>query len=165
MSLILLQELAGIMIVWRANEDYVEPFCNSTDSTSDHFERCLLDRFHFSKNGICSVSQNDINNHYPPPHCEGEAVNNLFLWILIPQLVRSVAYLLVFTTALEFICAQAPLRMKGLLIGIWYATFSLQYLAAYELDEFIESYNTFIIFHGAASWVYSLLFDTVLHCC
>ena len=162
MSLILLQELAGIMIVWRANKDFVEPLCNSTDSTSDHFAQCLLDKFHFNINGTCSTSQNHINKHYPPPHCEGEAVNTLFLWILIPQLVRSVAYLLVFTTALEFICAQAPLRMKGLLIGIWYATFALQYLATYELDEFIESYDTFIIFHGVRAGF--ILFSLIMYC-
>ena len=162
LSLILLQELAGIMIVWRANEDFVEPFCNSTDPASDHLAQCLLDKFHFNVNGTCSTSQNYINKHYPPPHCEGEAVNKLFLLILIPQLVRSVAYLLVFTTALEFICAQAPLRMKGLLIGIWYATFSLQYLATYELDEFIKSYDTFIIFHGVRAGF--ILFSLIMYC-
>ena len=162
LSLILLQELAGIMIVWRANEDFVETLCNYTDPTSDHLAQCLLDKFHFNINGTCSTSQNYMNNHYPPPHCEEEAFNNLFLWILIPQSVRSVAYLLVFTTALEFICAQAPLRMKGLLIGIWYATFALQYLATYELDEFTESYDTFIIFHGVRAGF--ILFSLIIYC-
>ena len=161
LSLILLQELAGIMLVWRAKEYFVEPFCNSTDPIKDHFAQCLLDKFHFNVNGTCSTLQNYTNKHYPP-HCEGEDVNNLFLWIPIPQLVRSVAYLLVFTTALEFICAQAPLRMKGLLIGIWYATFSLQYLVTYELDEFIESYNVFIIFHGVRAGL--ILFSLIMYC-
>ena len=30
--------------------------------------------------------------------------------------------------ALEFICAQAPLRLKGLLIGVWYAFLAINYL-------------------------------------
>ena len=162
LSLILLQELAGIMLVWRANEYFVEPFCNSTDPIKDHFAQCLLDKFHFNINGTCSISKNDIIKHYPPPHCEGEAVNNLFLWILIPQLVRSVAYLFVFTTALEFICAQAPLRMKGVLIGIWYATFALQYLATHVPDEVIESYETWIIFHGVRAGL--ILFSLIMYC-
>ena len=99
-----------------------------------------------------------VNHH----HCEGEAVDPLFLWILIPQLVRSVAYLLVFTTALEFISAQAPLRMKGPLIGIWYATFALQYLVTYELDEFIDTYNTWIIIHGVRAGF--ILFSLIMYC-
>ena len=31
-------------------------------------------------------------------------------------------------TALEFICAQSPRTMQGLLIGLWYAMFSIKYL-------------------------------------
>ena len=37
-------------------------------------------------------------------------------------------------TALEFICAQAPLRLKGLLIGIWYAS-----LAGGHVLQLVES--------------------------
>ena len=158
LSLILLQELAGIMIVWRANEDFVEPFCNYTKYERYHFPRCLIGRFNVTTNGTCSAARSI-------KQCEGEAVDNLFLWILIPQLVRSVAYLLVFTTALEFICAQAPLRMKGLLIGIWYATSALQYLAAYVIDEKIEQYVDYvswIIFHGVRAGF--ILFSLIMYC-
>ena len=31
-------------------------------------------------------------------------------------------------TMLEFICAQAPHTIKGLLIGIWYAMLATQYM-------------------------------------
>ena len=158
LSLILLQELAGIMIVWRANEDFVEPHCNIRNTTSrNHFAHCFLGRFNFNKDGDCAAA--NITIEYPASHC---AVDNLFLWILIPQLVRSVAYLLVFTTALEFICAQAPLRMKGLLIGIWYATFALQYLATHVPDEVIESYVPWIIFHGVRAGL--ILFSLIMYC-
>ena len=47
--------------------------------------------------------------------------NLIFLLLIIPYVLHGLAYLLVFMTALEFICAQAPLRLKGILIGIWYA--------------------------------------------
>ena len=49
-------------------------------------------------------------------------VNNetIFLGILA-QITGALAYLLNFLTALEFIIAQAPHNMQGLLIGIWYA--------------------------------------------
>ena len=39
-------------------------------------------------------------------------------------------------TALEFICAQAPQTMQGLLIGIWYALCSIRYLVIGTLDHF-----------------------------
>ena len=45
-------------------------------------------------------------------------LNNLFA---IPLLLGGFANLLVFPTALEFILAQAPRSMQGLLIGLWYA--------------------------------------------
>ena len=41
--------------------------------------------------------------------------------IAIPQILNGLAYILVFVTALEFILAQAPRSMQGLLIGLWYA--------------------------------------------
>ena len=44
----------------------------------------------------------------------------ILMILIIPQILQGLSYLLVFLTALEFICAQAPLRLKGLLIGIWY---------------------------------------------
>ena len=47
-----------------------------------------------------------------------------FLFI-ITQFFNGLAYLLVFLTALEFILAQAPRSMQGLLIGLWYAYQSL----------------------------------------
>ena len=158
LSLILLQELVGIMIVWRANEEFVEPFCNHTRYKQNHFAHCLIGQFNFNKNGVCAASHQVKHSQ-----CDGEAVSSLFLWILIPQLIRSVAYLLVFTTALEFICAQAPLRMKGLLIGFWYATFALQYLATYTPDEKIESYIMWIIFHGVRAFL--ILVSLIMYCC
>ena len=47
----------------------------------------------------------------------------------IPVLLTGVSYLFVFMTALEFILAQAPRSMQGLLIGLWYAYQSLGVLA------------------------------------
>ena len=42
-----------------------------------------------------------------------------------------------FLSAIEFICAQAPLRLKGLLIGLWYATLSVHYLLVDISDIYI----------------------------
>ena len=55
-------------------------------------------------------------------HGLGEYAAFLFI---IAQLFSGLGYLLVFLTALEFILAQAPRSMQGLLIGLWYAYQSL----------------------------------------
>ena len=47
--------------------------------------------------------------------------NTPILLTTIPNVLEGFAFLLVFMTMLEFICAQALLRLKGLLIVIWYA--------------------------------------------
>ena len=63
-----------------------------------------------------------------------DPVDDTFLWLIGPQIVNGLAQLLVNMTALEFICAQAPRTMQGLLIGIWYAMFSIKYLTSF-LDK------------------------------
>ena len=45
--------------------------------------------------------------------------------LIIAQIFNGLGYILVFPTALEFILAQSPRSMQGLLIGIWYAYQSL----------------------------------------
>ena len=42
--------------------------------------------------------------------------------------MHGLAFLLVFLSALEFILAQAPRSMQGLLIGLWYAWYSVKML-------------------------------------
>ena len=41
-------------------------------------------------------------------------------------------------TMLEFICAQAPQTVKGLLIGIWYAMLSIQYIGINSVNFALE---------------------------
>ena len=64
--------------------------------------------------------------------------NSIFLILLVvPQVLQGLSFLLVFLSAIEFICAQAPLRLKGLLIGLWYATLSVHYLLVDISDIYI----------------------------
>ena len=42
-------------------------------------------------------------------------------YLIIPQVLNGLSYLLVFLTIMEFILAQAPRDMQGFLIGIWYS--------------------------------------------
>ena len=43
--------------------------------------------------------------------------------LAVPQLLYGCAHFLAFTTTIEFIIAQSPLRMQGLLIGLWLSLF------------------------------------------
>ena len=45
--------------------------------------------------------------------------------VVIPQIMNGLSFALVFLTMFEFILAQAPRYMQGVLIGIWYSTLSL----------------------------------------
>ena len=46
-----------------------------------------------------------------------------YQWIIIPQVLTGLTFLLVFLTVFEFILAQSPHNMQGLLIGIWYSAY------------------------------------------
>ena len=55
-------------------------------------------------------------------------------------------------TALEFICAQAPLRLKGLLIGLWYALLATNYLVVEVPELFTVSSLSWTIFHAVKAF-------------
>ena len=61
------------------------------------------------------------------------------MWLLVPQILHGFGYMLVFLTVLEFICAQAPLNLKGFMVGIWYAMLSIKY--------FITTIDTDIVYN------------------
>ena len=109
----------------------------SDNSSYSIITTCLLGRGKSYINGTCITA------------CPGEiAHHNLFVLLILPQLLHGLVYLLVFMTVLEFICAQAPHTMKGLLIGIWYASFSIKYFTVGVLDVYMVEETTWSIYHG-----------------
>lgn len=66
----------------------------------------------YSHSGTCKINQ---WSSYMP-----DDVNTVLLMLAIPQVLLGFAKLLIFLTGLEFILAQAPRKVQGLLIGIWY---------------------------------------------
>ena len=72
-----------------------------------------------------------LNEYYcntPPVH---SLVINLSFVIPV---IHGLSYILVFMSVLEFICAQSPNAMKGILIGVWYFTLSIKYFLINILD-------------------------------
>ena len=65
--------------------------------------------------------------------------DNTLMWLLVPHILHGFGYMLVFLTVLEFISAQAPFRLKGFMVGIWYAMLSIKY--------FITTIDTAIVYY------------------
>ena len=100
---------------------------------------CFLALLNITKNSSCEHFCSD------PPVSDAT-----FYFLIFPLLLYGISYLLVFMTVLEFICAQSPNALKGLLIGIWYSTSSVKYMVIGVLDTcplFLES-SLWSIYHG-----------------
>ena len=92
-----------------------------------------------------------------------DPVDNTYLWLIIPQLLNGLSSLFVSMTVLEFICAQAPRTTQGLLIGLWYATYSIRYLVVGILDTVIVKRRSWLICEGVKGFL--ILVSLVLFSC
>ena len=92
-----------------------------------------------------------------------DPVDNTYLWFIIPQLLNGLSSLFVSMTVFEFICAQAPRTTQGLLIGLWYATFSIRYLVVDVLDSYITERIPWLICEGVKGLL--ILVSLVLFSC
>ena len=92
-----------------------------------------------------------INND---THPEFRNINNTpFLLMVVPNVLQGLSFLLVFMTILEFICAQAPLRLKGLLIGMPVAVSEL----------FTNESTTWEVFHEVKAFL--IFLSLMLYLC
>ena len=48
--------------------------------------------------------------------------------MIVPEILYGISYAIVFPTSLEFIIAQSPHEMRGLMVGLWYAAMGLGYV-------------------------------------
>ena len=107
---------------------------------------CFFIVTQFDINGTCSALLK-IQDFCPPR-------NNLpFLLMIIPNILQGFAFILVFMTTFEFICAQAPLRLKGLLIGIWYASLAVYYLTVRVSELFVTNVVTWEVFYEVKAFL------------
>ena len=156
--LMFFQELAGIVIVLSSWEEYSS--CNPGSVTDSGgfapLGYCYTYRSVVSVNGTCVERQ-------LYEYC-GEG-DYLFLWTLVPIMTRTIAYHLVFMTALEFLSAQAPLKMKGSLICLWYALSSLRYItqSISAQFKFLSQSEVWLIYTGVKASL--MLLSILLYCC
>ena len=116
-----------IQVMMTQGDGYCSHLFNST------IDSCYFLTSEININNACLTVSNFTNDFF---HCDQD--NTPFLLLLIPNILQGLSYLLVFMTALEFICAQAPLRLKGLLIGIWYALLATNHLFVEVPESFYD---------------------------
>ena len=156
----LLKGIVDIALQATSNDQYTE----CTRSASSPLANCYILKLQVTDNETCSsynlLSDNDC-----------ALQNGPFLLLIIPNLLQGLACLLVFLTALEFICAQAPLRLKGILIGAWYALLSISTLTdtitqIYLKDKIAwEVFEEVKVFLVAMSFLSFLYFSQHYHYC
>ena len=133
------ETLQSIFIIMIEDEDFKCP-----EIQNEGFHERLSIKCFFA---VSNVMKNSSCEHF----CSDPPVSDATFYIIIfPLLLYGISYLLVFMTILEFICAQSPNSLKGLLIGIWYSTSSVKYMVIGVLDTyplFLES-NPWSIYHG-----------------
>uniref|UniRef100_A0A1X7TES9 Uncharacterized protein n=1 Tax=Amphimedon queenslandica TaxID=400682 RepID=A0A1X7TES9_AMPQE len=49
-------------------------------------------------------------------------------YLIIPETIRSFTFMLLYPVPLEFTVAQSPVHMRGVMVGLWYASWGLGYL-------------------------------------
>ena len=122
---------------------------------------CVLNNYQYSSGVVCMY----IRIGFASNSCKttDDPVDNTYLWFIIPQLLNGLSSLLVSMTMFEFICAQAPRTTQGLLIGLWYATFSIRYLLVGLIDVFLFDKTSWLIFEGVK--VFLILVSLILFSC
>ena len=133
------------------------------NESCEHFDTNTIDSCYFlfidlNINGTCLSISNATNNLF---YCDQN--NTPFLLLLIPNILQGLSFFLVFMTALEFICAQAPLRLKGLLIGLWYALLATNYLLVEVPELFTVSSLSWTIFHAVKA--FAIFLSLMMYMC
>ena len=111
----------------------------------------------------CYIISSNNCSLLPECHNYCDLNNTPFLLMIIPNILQGLAFLLVFMTTLEFLCAQAPLRLKGLLIGIWYALLAVYYLPVAVSDTFITDFTTWEVFYEVKAFL--IFLSLMLYLC
>lgn len=57
-----------------------------------------------------------------------------YKWLILPELFHELAFVIIKVKSLEFTVAQSPGRMRGFMIGLWYAAFRLSMLIGINLQ-------------------------------
>lgn len=99
----------------------------------------------------------NINSTTPLYH-----VNHAYWWLLLPQTLTGLAYVLVAMVMLEFICTQASTANQGILIGTWYSTNAIKLILGVT-DVYITSTRGWYILKAVQ--LITIILLTLLYTC
>ena len=91
--------------------------------------------------------------------------DSIFVWILIPQIMGGLSYMLVFMTTLEFLCAQSPRTMQGIFIGLWYSFGFINLAGVDGINSVTLYYSPCIMPHLNILKVCASLLSLVIYSC
>ena len=154
--LMFFQELAGMVIVLSSWEEYSTCPIATDSKGFAPIGDCYISHSVFLVNDTCT--ERELYKY-----CSRN--DHLFLWTLAPIITRTTAYHLVFMTALEFISAQAPLKMKGSLICLWYALSAIRYITQSASTYLICKEEVWLIYTGVKASLMLLSMHTALLLC
>ena len=124
-----LHELVSLIITCINQIEHTTLACEFYDEESKHASHSSTEICYFSL--IQFANNTEWNTTYCASYCSNSTSiftsDNTLMWLLVSQIFHGFGYMLVFLTVLEFICAQAPFRLKGFMVGIWYAMLSIKY--------------------------------------
>ena len=93
------------------------------------------------------ISDNSSCHQFCSSPPVSDTVINLSVIIMI---LYGLSYVLVFTTVLEFICAQSPNETKGLLVAVWYSMLSIKVAVMDTIDtQVIMDTVQWNVYHGS----------------
>ena len=130
--LLFVQDIVSLIINSHVTNFNCDFFITQRDYLKSSFALCYF-----------SLSQYVNNTEWNTTDCVNSCQSSLntmdstLMWLLVPHILHGFGYMLVFVTVLEFICAQAPFRLKGFVIGIWYA---IKYIFVNIIDGVITFY-------------------------
>ncbi len=85
--------------------------------------------------------------------CSSEPMKDHLYVIYLSIIVWSmsgISYVMIFMTMLEFICAQSPNSLKGLLIGIWYSMLAIKYaINTFDTNPQLLEFVSWNAYNGA----------------
>uniref|UniRef100_A0A1X7U3J2 Major facilitator superfamily associated domain-containing protein n=1 Tax=Amphimedon queenslandica TaxID=400682 RepID=A0A1X7U3J2_AMPQE len=87
--------------------------------------------------------------------------------LYIPQFFYGVAFVLIIAASLEFTVAQAPVQMRGMMVGMWLASMGVGYLININLKYGFQCTNEFMCtnpFYYAVKSVITLVFFSLFFC-
>ena len=79
----------------------------------------------FEITGTLTSPNHNSTCHLYPKYEELTSIQVNYKWLLLPQAVLGIAIYVLFSSSLEFLSAQSPYSMKGLLIGMLFISHGL----------------------------------------